>query len=132
MLKLKTERLQDKIKKLRKRMRELDGLKAQLRSEPDEQVSLTDPDARSMATSRLGSGIVGYNVQVAVDAKHHLIVAHNVTNDSSDRSQLSAMALAARDAMGKVRLQAHADRGYYNSIELKACDDAGIAALVGA
>lgn len=125
-----TERLQEKIKKLRKRMRELDGLKAQLKSEPDEQLSLTDPDARSMATSRLGSGIVGYNVQVAVDAKHHLIVAHNVTNDSSDRAQLSAMAVAARDAMGKLKLQAHADRGYYNSRELKACEDVGIAAYV--
>jgi transposase len=129
-LQAKTERLQDKIKKLRKRMRELDELKAQLKSEPDEQLSLTDPDARSMATSRLGSGSVGYNVQMAVDGKHHLIVAHNVTNDSSDRSQFSAMALATRDAMGKVRLQAHADRGYYNSVELKACDDAGIAAYV--
>lgn len=126
----KTERLQEKIKKLRKRMRELDGLKTQLKSEPDEQLSLTDPDARSMATSRLGSGVVGYNVQVAVDAKLHLIVTHNVTNDSSDRSQLSAVALAARDAMGKIRLHAHADRGYYNSIELKACDDAGILAYV--
>lgn len=126
----KTERLQEKIRKLRRRMRELDEIKAQLKSEPDEQLSLTDPDARSMATSRLGSGIVGYNVQVAVDAKHHLIVAHDVTNDSSDRSQLSAMALAARDAMGKIRLHAHADRGYYNSIEIKACDDAGILAYV--
>jgi len=129
-LQAKTERLQDKIKKLRKRMRQLDELKTQLKSEPDEQLSLTDPDARSMATSRLGSGIVGYNVQVAVDAKHHLIVAHDVTNDSSDRSQLSTMALAARAAMGKVRLQAHADRGYYNSLELKACNDSGIAAYV--
>lgn len=126
----KTERLQEKIKTLHKRMRELDDLKARLKSEPDEQVSLTDPDARSMATSRLGSGIVGYNVQVAVDAKHHLIVAHEVTNESSDRSQLSAMAHAAREAMGKAKLQAHADRGYYNSRELKSCEDAGIAAYV--
>ena len=85
---------------------------------------------RRFATSRLGSGIVGYNVQMAVDAKHHLIVAHEVTNDSSDRSQLSTMALAARAAMGRVKLQAHADRGYYNSPELKACEDAGIAAYV--
>lgn len=129
-LQIKTERLRDKIKKLRQRMRQLDELKTQLQSEPDEQLSLTDPDARSMATSRLGSGIVGYNVQVAVDAKHHLIVAHEVTNDSSDRSQLSAMALAARAAMGKVKLHAHADRGYYNGRELKACEDAGIAAYV--
>lgn len=111
-------------------MRQLDDLKKQLKDDPDGQLSLTDPDARSMATSRLGSGIVGYNVQVAVDAKHHLIVAHEVTNDSSDRSQLSAMALTARAAMGKVRLQAHADRGYYNSRELKACEDVGIAAYV--
>jgi hypothetical protein len=129
-LQAKTERLQDKIRKLRRRMRQLDEIKKQLKSEPDEQLSLTDPDARSMATSRLGSGIVGYNVQVAVDAKHHLIVAHDVTNDSSDRSQLSTMALAARVAMGKVTLQAHADRGYYNSLELKACEDIGIAAYV--
>jgi len=129
-LQAKTERLQDKIKKLRERMRHLDTLKEQLKCNSEGQVSLTDPDARSMATSRLGSGIVGYNVQVAVDAKHHLIVAHEVTNESSDRSKLSAMALAARAAMGKLRLQAHADRGYYNSRELKACDDAGIAAYV--
>ncbi len=73
---------------------------------------------------------MGYNVQAAVDAEHHLIVAHEVTNESSDRSQLSAMALEARAAMGKVRLQAHADRGYYNGRELKACEDAGIAAYV--
>jgi len=129
-LQAKTERLQDKIKKLRQRMRQLDELKTELKSSPDGQLSVTDPDARSMATARLGSGIVGYNVQVAVDAKHHLIVAHEVTNDSSDRSKLSAMALAARAAMGKTRLQAHADRGYYNSPEIKACEDVGIAVYV--
>ena len=129
-LQVKTERLQEKIKKLRQRMRQLDKLKTELKSDPDGQRSLTDPDARSMATSRLGSGIVGHNVQMAVDAKHHLIVAHEVTNDSSDRSQLSKMALAARTAMGRATLHAHADRGYYNSRELKACEDVGIAAYV--
>ncbi len=129
-LEAKTERLQVKVKKLRQRMRALDEIKMKLKGEADEQLSLTDPDSRSMATSRLGSGFVGYNVQVAVDAKHHLIVAHEVTSDSSDRSQLSAMALAARTAMGKTKLHAHADRGYYNCRELKVCEDAGIAAYV--
>ena len=74
--------------------------------------------------------MVGYNVQAAVDAKHHLIVAHEVTNVGSDRAQLSTMALAAREAMGKSKLQAIADRGYFNGPEIKACDDAGIARYV--
>jgi len=71
------------------------------RSEPGEQLSLSDPDARSMISQAKGTGVVGYNVQTAVDAKHHLIVAHEVTNVGSDRSQLTKMALAARKAMGK-------------------------------
>jgi len=83
-----------------------------------------------MATSGRGSGIVGYNVQVAVDAKHHLIVAHEVTNSGSDRAQLAPMAAAAREAMGKKKLQAVADRGYYSAPQIKACDDAGIAAIL--
>jgi hypothetical protein len=74
--------------------------------------------------------MVGYNVQTAVDTKNHLIVAHEVTNTGSDRSQLSKLALAARDAMGSAELQAIADRGYYSGLELKACEDAGIAAYV--
>jgi len=91
-----------------------DQIKEQLKSQPDGQLSMTDPDARSMATSGRGSGMVGYNVQVAVDAKHHLIVAHEVTNSGSDRAQLSPIAKAARDAMGKTSLRAVADRGYYS------------------
>ena len=67
-----------------------------------------------MISQAKGTGMVGYNVQAAVDAKHHLIVAHEVTNVGSDRAQLSKMALAAREAMGKTTLQAVADRGYYN------------------
>lgn len=92
-------------------MRSLDQIKEQLKTQPDGQLSKTDPDARSMATSGKGSGMVGYNVQVAVDAKHHLIVAHEVTNAGSDRAQLSPIAQAARDAMGRPRLRAVADRG---------------------
>lgn len=126
----KTERLQDKIKRLREQMRQLDETKEQLKHEPDGQRSTTDPDSRSMNSQAKGSGLVGYNVQAAVDAKHHLIVTHEVINIGSDRAQLSKMAVAARDAMGKDKLQALADRGYFNGTELKACEDAGIATYV--
>ena len=88
----KVEHLQDKLRTMREQMRRMQGIEQQLKHEPDGQLSLTDPDARSMATSGRGSGIVGYNVQVAVDAKHHLIVAHEVTNSGSDRAQLAPMA----------------------------------------
>lgn len=129
-LEAKTTRLQDKIAQLRRQMHVLDEVKEQLSSQPDGQLSLTDPDARSMATSGRGSGMVAYNVQVAVDAKHHLIVAHEVTNIGHDRVQLSSMAQAARDAMGKKRLKAIVDRGYFSATQIKACEDAGIAAIL--
>ena len=76
---------------------------------PDQQISLTDADARSMATSGRGSGVVGYNVQVAVATEHHLIVAHEVTNNGSDRSQLAAMAKEAKAVLEAERLDAVAD-----------------------
>jgi transposase len=129
-LEAKTERLQDKINRLRRQMRQLDEIKEQLQTQPDGQLSLTDPDARSMTSHGKGTGIVGYNVQAAVDAKHHLIVAHEVTNVGSDRAQLGPMAQAARDAMGKTRLNAVADRGYYSSPQIKVCHDAGIATIL--
>jgi transposase len=129
-LESKTERLQDKIQRLRQQMRHLDGIKEQLKTQPDGQLSLTDPDARSMATRGKGTGVVGYNVQAAVDAKHHLIVAHEVTNVGSDRAQLNPMAQAARDAMGKAKFQAVADRGYYSGAQIKACHDAGISTIL--
>jgi len=126
----KTERLQDKIKKLREQMKQLDDMREELKKEPDGQRSLTDPDARSMNSQATGSGLVGYNVQAAVEPRHHLIVAHEVTNVGNDRAQLSKMANAAREAMGKTRLQALADRGYFNGTQLKACEDAGITTYV--
>ena len=122
--------LKEKLKTMRQQMRRMQQIEEELKTEPAGQISLTDKDARSMATSGRGSGIVGYNVQVAVDAKHHLIVAHEVTNEGHDRNQLAPMAIAAREAMGKKRLQAIADRGYYSSPQIKACDDAGIAPIL--
>jgi hypothetical protein len=111
-------------------MRQLDEAKEQLKHEPDGQRSTTDPDARSMISQAKGSGLVGYNVQTAVDAKNHLIVAHEVTNVGNDRAQLNRMARAAREAMDQPRLQAFADRGYFSGTELKACEDDGITAFV--
>lgn len=93
---------------------------------PDQQISLTDPDSRSMATSRRGSGVVGYNVQVAVDTKHHLIVAHEVTNSGSDRAQLANMAKQAKAVPQTETLEAVADRGYFSSLEILACHEIGI------
>ena len=92
----------------------------------DKQISLSDPDARSMATSGKDTGIVGYNVQIAVDTQHHLIVAHEVTNVGSDRHQLVNMAERARTEMAVKTLDVVADRNYYESEELRACEEAGI------
>ncbi|SDV04877.1 Transposase DDE domain-containing protein [Pseudomonas mucidolens] len=103
-------------------------IEIQLNESPDKQVSLTDPDARSMMTR--GTEIVGYNVQTAVDTQHHLIVSHEVTNVGSDRDQLSSMAKQAREAMTSETLSVVADRGYFKSEEILACHDAGITAYV--
>lgn len=124
----KTERLHGKIAALKTKMQELKEIEVRLNETPDKQISLTDPDARSMKTR--GTGIVGYNVQTAVDAKHHLIVAHEVTNDGSDRSQLSPMAKLARQAMGAEKLSVVADRGYFKSEEILACHQSDITVYV--
>jgi len=122
----KTARLTEKIAKLKEEMQRLKALEAQRLATPDQQISLTDPDARSMATSGRGSGVVGYNVQAAVDTKHHLIVAHEVTNVGSDRSQLADISNKAKAELGVERLEVVADRGYFNSEEILACEEAGI------
>jgi transposase len=122
--------LKDKLAKVREQMSQLDAMERQLEEVPDHQISLTDPDARSMTSTGRGTGTVGYNVQAAVDAEHHLIVAHEVTNIGSDRGQLSAMAKKARDALGTEQMTALADRGYFNAPEILACEEAGIIPLV--
>ncbi len=123
---MKTTRLKEKIERLKEEMARLEALDAERRERPDQQISLTDPDARSMATSGRGSGTVGYNVQAAVDTEHHLIVTHAVTNVGNDRSQLSPMAKQTKATLEVDELDVVADRGYFNGEEILACDRAGI------
>ena len=124
----KRVRLEDKISALKLQMAALKDIEAKLKETGETQISLTDPDARSMITR--GSGIVGYNVQTAVDTKHHLIVEHEVTNTGNDRDQLSDMAKKARMAIGTASLTAIAERGYFKGEEILACHEAGISTLV--
>ena len=125
---LKKGHLREKIAALKEQMQRLKAIEAQMHASPDQQVSLTDRDARSMK-SRDG-GVVGYNVQTAVDVKNHLIVAHEVTDVGVDRELLAAMANQAHAAIGSEELTVIADRGYFNGKEILACDEAGITTLV--
>ena len=125
-LEARTTHLQEKLVKLKKQMHYLRDIEQQLKQQPDKQLSQTDPDARSMATSGRGTGMVGYNVQTAVDTKHHLIVAHEVTNLGHDRTQLSKMALQSREALGSEDMEVIADRGYFKGPEILKCVEAGI------
>jgi transposase len=122
----KTERLKEKIARLGQEMKRLDGLEAQMLASPDQQISLTDPDARSMSSSGRGTGVVGYNVQVAVETDHHLIVTHEVTNVGSDRAQLCVMATRAKAVLGLEQLDVVADRGYFSGEGMLATEQAGV------
>ena len=126
----RVSRLKEKIIHIKEQMQRLNQIGTQMQATPDRQVSLTDPDARSMATSGRGTGIVGYNVQTAVDTKHHLIAAHEVTNLGHDRTQLSSMAQQASQAIAKDSLTVLADRGYFSSEQILECEQSGITALV--
>lgn len=137
--------LATKIASMKEEMQRLKGIEAEVEAHPDKQVSLTDPDARSM-TKAGGGTEVGYNVQTAVDEKHHLIVSHEVTNAPTDRGQLSAIASQAKAAVSRAEPEAKAaakeakeekeeftviaDPGYYKGEEIVACQDNGIKALV--
>ena len=122
----KVERLEKKIGKLKKEVDQLNDIQAQLKEVPDKQISLTDPDARSMATSGRGTGMVAYNVQTAVDSKHHIILAQEVTNQGHDRQQLANMAVQAKSILSVDDVTVVADRGYYSGEEIKTCDETGI------
>jgi transposase len=123
----KTAHLREKLAKLKEEMERLKVLEAQMLAAPDQQISLSDPDSRSMATSGRGSGVVGYNVQVAVETEHHLIVTHEVTNVGNDLSQLSHVAKEAKATLQTEKLEAVADRGYFSGVEILACENSGIA-----
>ncbi len=123
------EELKQKIASMEAKMVELKAHEAEVEAHPDSQVSLTDPDARSMMKAGGGS-TVSYNVQTAVDSKHHLIAAHEVTNAPSDRSQLGSMAGQAAAALDAKSLTVIADPGYYKGEEIVDCYAAGIKALV--
>jgi transposase len=123
-----TQSLKDKVAALREEMARLKKLEVRMREAPDQQLSLTDPDARSM-NSR-GTGLVGYNVQSAVDRQHHLIIAHEVSNVGSDRGQLARVAKQAKAVLRCDTLEVVADRGYYNGDEIRACEQAGIDAYL--
>jgi macrodomain Ter protein organizer (MatP/YcbG family) len=125
-LALKTERLKEKLAKLEEEMAKLAAIEKRMLASPDQQVSLTDPDSRSMATSGRGSGVVGYNVQVAVDTEHHLIVTHEVTNIGNDTSQLARMGKQTKAVLETDKLEVVADRGYFNGEEILACEQADI------
>ncbi len=123
---MRTTRLKEKIVKLGQEMRRLAALDAERRERPDQQISRTDPDARSMATSGRGNGTVGCNVPAGVDREHHLIVAHEVTNVGNDRARLAHMAKQTKATLKVDQLDVVADRGYFASVEILACEEAGI------
>jgi transposase len=129
-LQAKSARLKEKVASLREQAERLREMEPALQAAPDGQISLTDPDARSMSTSGRGTAVVGYNVQAVVETTHHLIVAHEVTNVGNDRAQLSTMARQAREAMEHGALTIIADRGYYDGEEILACEAAGVTPLV--
>jgi transposase len=126
----KSVRLKEKIAGLRRQMQDLKAMEQAVQNAPDQQISLTDPDARSMATSGKGTATVGYNVQIVVDAEHHLIVDHEVTNRGYDRHQLAPMALKAQQATGCENITALADRGYFNGDQVLSCEGTGVAPIV--
>jgi transposase len=141
---IKVSRLKDKVAKLKQEIERVKAIGEQLEKPEDTQISLTDPDARSMQGTGKATGTVGYNVrsssascgsaplsvQCAVEAENHLIVAHEVTNAVHDRHQLSGMAQQAKEALGTGAIEALADRGYYDGKEILACEQNGVTAYV--
>jgi transposase len=125
----KAERIREKIATMKAKLSQLRQREVEVEQSPDHQVSLTDPDARAMTTS-MKTGMVGYNVQTAVDTHHHLVATHAVTNIVSDKAKLSSMAAKAKSAMGRDELEVIADRGFVSGKEIVACEAKGITPFV--
>jgi transposase len=126
---LRTARLTTRLGELRRQMRELEAMEEAVMASPDRQISLTDPDARAMASAGTGTGLVGYNLQAAVDTESHIVVAHEVLNLGHDRTSLASMCQQAAQATGTPALTVLADRGYFSGPEVLACKEAGITAV---
>ena len=126
----KVEHLQDKLERTQQEVKRLEQIRRDLDASPDTQISLIDPDSRSMTSKGNGTGTVGYNVQSVVDVENHLIIAHEVTNIGSDRAQLTAMGQAAKDVLEVDKIDVVADRGYFSSKEILASHTAGITATI--
>lgn len=120
----------ERLAKVEQETKRLKLIEAQLLESPDQQIALTDPDARIMATTGRNTVKIGYNVQSAVDTGNHLIVDHEVTNVGNDRTQLSNMARKAKDILGCDKMDALADKGYRNGSEILACANEGITAYL--
>lgn len=123
---LRGVRLTTRLDELRRQMRELEAMEQAVMASPDGQISLTDPDARAMASAGKGTGLVGYNLQAAVDTDSHIVVAHEVINLGHDRTSLASMGRQARAATGEEVLTVLADRGYFSGPEVLACEGTGI------
>ena len=117
--------LREKLKAALKRKESYEAVLAQMEASGETQLSETDAESRRMQVRGGGTGVC-YNVQIAVDGKHHLIAAYEVTNEVSDIGQLSGMAKAAKEALEVKTLEVLADRGYYDGKEVAACVAAGI------
>jgi hypothetical protein len=115
---LRAARLTTRLGELRRQMRELEAMEKAVMAAPDRQISLTHPEARAMASAGTGTGLVGYNVQAAVDTDSHVVVAHEVLNLSHDRTSLAPMGRQAARVTGADTLAVLADRGYFSGPEV--------------
>src|SRR5262245_42841295 len=120
--------LVEKIEVLKKKRGEYAAYLSALEKNGESQISLTDPDSRAMAAhTKVG---VGYNAQIAVDAKHKMIVEQAVSNDVLDMGLLQQTAEPARQILGVETINAVADKGYFRTEDIAACEQAGLTPYV--